>query len=264
VFQECNYLQGNEGDIDPSHVSYLHKFFGESGRRTVVGSDTTANILVSQDSAPRIEIEETDFGLRIFALRKNVDNKLYVRISNFILPNLAAFSSQRPAGDGYGIHWHVPIDDRSHWKYGILFSRTKKLEEEERSRAMDPEVTFVDRRLKRNKANRYLQSQEEMHEKSYGGMGPSFLVHDACVTEGQGLIQDRSAEHLGYGDKAIIGQRKLLLRSLRAVSQGEEPAHIIRSPKSNRFAHLVALGVVIPESENWREIWQKYPQTENQ
>ena len=261
VFQECNYLQGNEGDIDPSHVSYLHRFFEESGRSAVVGSNVTANTLVTRDSAPRLEVEETDFGLRIFALRKNADNKLYVRISNFILPNLAAFSSQRPAGDGYGIHWHVPIDDTSHWKFGVLFSRTKKLEEDERLRAMDPEVDPVDHGLKRNKANRYLQSRQEMKEESYVGMGRSFLVHDACVTEGQGPIQNRSAEHLGYGDKAIIAQRKLLLRAVRAVSQGHEPAHVIRNPTANQFLHLVALGVVIPDSQDWRTVWNKYPQT---
>src|SRR5690348_17781604 len=34
---ECNYLQGNEGNIDPVHLSYLHRFFEvPTGRYTGV------------------------------------------------------------------------------------------------------------------------------------------------------------------------------------------------------------------------------------
>ena len=56
-WQECNYLQGLEGDS--SHLSFVHRDFGATGRRA----------LFAQDVAPEYEIEEIDFGLRLIALR---------------------------------------------------------------------------------------------------------------------------------------------------------------------------------------------------
>ena len=39
VFQDCNYLQANEGNFDPTHTSYLHRQFeqGVPDVRTLVG-----------------------------------------------------------------------------------------------------------------------------------------------------------------------------------------------------------------------------------
>ena len=52
--------------------------------------------------APTIEVEETDFGLRIYSVRRPAPERTYVRISNFVMPNLALFGpAETRAGDGY-------------------------------------------------------------------------------------------------------------------------------------------------------------------
>ena len=72
IFHECNYFQANEGNLDPSHVSYLHRQANvpENLKRTVQGSDGKLPLaLYEADIAPQIEAEETDYGVRIFSIR---------------------------------------------------------------------------------------------------------------------------------------------------------------------------------------------------
>ena len=94
ILVNCNYLQANEGNIDPVHLSFLHQKLEESEsdpRRIVRGSDASDNSLLAKDIAPAIEVEVTDYGLRIYAIRKSDAANCYLRVTNFILPNLAAF-----------------------------------------------------------------------------------------------------------------------------------------------------------------------------
>ena len=69
IFHECNYFQANEGNLDPSHVSYLHRQgdVPQNLKRPVEGSDGKLPLaLYEADMAPEIDVEETDYGVRIF------------------------------------------------------------------------------------------------------------------------------------------------------------------------------------------------------
>ena len=50
-----------------------------------------------------------------------------------------------------------------------------------------------------------------MKGRSFAGLGTSFPEQDACVTEGAGLVQDRTQEHLGTSDLMIARTRQRLL-----------------------------------------------------
>ncbi len=250
---QCNYLQGNEGNIDPVHLSFLHQYLKEADihrPRIVPGSAATDNALLGKDLAPTIEVELTEFGLRIYTIREADPANRYLRITNFIMPNLSAFGGST-VGEGYAVHWHVPIDDTSHWKYVFMFSRKRPLDPElvQKNRA---EMT-ADYALIRNQANRYQQDRETLKAKSFTGMGFNFQAHDAFATESQGAIQDRTAEHLVSSDKAIVAARKLLLSGIEDVRQGRDPKHLIRDPKANRFSHLVVVSEVVPGALHWKE-----------
>ena len=253
IFYECNYLQGNEGNIDPVHLSFLHQYLQEAQvplQRIVRGSDTTDNILLGKDIAPTIEVEVTSFGLRIYTIREAEGGRSYLRITNFVFPNLAAFGGST-VGEGYSVHWHVPIDDTSHWKYAFMFSREGPLGEELRNKSRS-ELT-PDYRLTRNEANRYQQNRESMKTKSFTGIGFNFQAHDAFATESQGSIQDRTKEHLVSSDKAIVAARKLLLNAISDITEGRDPRHVVRDPKSNRFPHLIVLSEIVPASTDWKQ-----------
>ena len=75
-YLECNWLQATEVGIDPSHASYLHRyledhdpeyglqFAGKSGEGVL---NVTA--VLREYNRPNIEIENTEFGMRLLTTR---------------------------------------------------------------------------------------------------------------------------------------------------------------------------------------------------
>ena len=253
VLHQCNYLQANEGNIDPVHLSFLHQYLQGAKpplRRIVAGTNDTDNTLLRKDIAPNIEVEVTDYGLRIYTTRDAGPGQCYFRVTNFIMPNLSAFGGST-VGEGYSIHWHVPIDDTHHWKYLFMFSRTKPLSQELRDK--NRAELSPDYRLTRQETNRYQQDRESMKTKSFTGIGFNFQAHDALATESQGPVQDRTSEHLVSSDKAIVAARKLLLNAIRDVKEGRQPQHVIKDAKANRFSHLVVLSEIVPAASDLKQ-----------
>ncbi|MDP6174386.1 MAG: hypothetical protein QGF09_09485, partial [Rhodospirillales bacterium] len=122
--------------------------------------------------------------------------------------------------------------------------------------AINADVT-PDYRHIRNQANRYLQDREEMKTTTYAGMGSHFPAHDANVIETMGTIQDRTEEHLGTTDLAIIAQRRLLFEAIEEVEQGNDPLHVIRDEKDNDYSDLVVLTDVVDEDKDIKEHCQE-------
>jgi phenylpropionate dioxygenase-like ring-hydroxylating dioxygenase large terminal subunit len=263
VYHDCNYQQANEGNIDPVHLSFLHRNLELSERdkkRRVTGSESSPNSLFGADRAPRIELELTDFGVRIFTVRDIEDDKIYFRTSNFIMPNFSAFPGQT-AAEGYSVNWHVPIDDTSHWKFVIVFSRERPLDRQLILRGRD-ELT-ADYHMLRNKANRYLQDRASMKDKSFSGIGHNFQAQDACVIEGAGAIQDRTKEHLVSSDKAIVAARKLLLKGIQDVKEGRDPLHIVRDAEANKFSHIAVISEVAAKGADIRAMVREKVNTQS-
>jgi phenylpropionate dioxygenase-like ring-hydroxylating dioxygenase large terminal subunit len=252
IFHDCSYLQANEGNIDPVHLSFLHRFLEnrEERYRGVRGARESHYNLVGRNIAPIIDVELTDFGVRIYTVRRPEAQQAYLRVSYFILPNLSAFPGQT-GGEGYSVNWHVPIDDDHHWKYTFVFSSGAPLQKDVVGRERS-ELT-PDYRLVRNEANRFMQDRESMKSKTYAGMGSGFQAHDAFATASQGAIQDRTEEHLVSSDKAIIAARKLLAKAIDDVLEGREPPHVVRDPSQNRFPHLLVISDMIPDGGGWKE-----------
>jgi len=237
---ECNYLQGLEGECDSSHLSFLHRTFNPS----------PGQALYQLDTAPAYETEETDFGVRMVAIRKLSPDKQYVRVSSFIMPLSGCVPAGSRSGelDGFEIHAYVPADETHAWRYDLGFKRSRPVREEEvhRRKQIGPDYRRI-----RNLRNNYLQDRELQKTKSFTGI-EDFLNHDACATESMGRIYDRSKEHLGVSDKAVIAVRRYLLRVLTDFQEGKEPPHLIRDPGKNRFPHIDSIAEIIPASVPWR------------
>ena len=237
---ECNYLQGLEGECDSSHLSFLHRAFTNERNQSLYKSDTS----------PIYETEETDFGVRLIATR-NTDNQHYVRFSAFVMPVYGCVPAGRPTNelDGYEIHTYVPADDTHCWRYDIGFRRTRAISEDEVHRREQIGPNYL--RL-RNARNNYLQDRQMQKTVNFTGI-KDFLNHDACATESMGSIFDRSKEHLGVSDKAVIAVRKFLLSSVKALRENKEPPHIVREAKSNWFPHIDCFAYLLPRTVPWRQ-----------
>jgi phthalate 4,5-dioxygenase len=248
--QSCNYLQANEGNIDPIHASFLHHP-NQNLRHT--GIPEYQGFRGSRGVAPGVEsidAEVTDFGVRLCRSCPVGNDKKDLRIWNFVLPNLTTFPGGVQGGAGYSVNWHVPIDDTHHWKYTFTFNREAPLNMEMVMRSR-PEMT-PDYQLTRTKTNRYLQDRKLMATESYTGI-VGFGAQDTCVVEGEGPIQDRTREHLISSDKVIIAARKLLLKTINDVQQGRDPQHVIRKNERNRFPNMIVWYGVVSNTTDWRE-----------
>jgi phthalate 4,5-dioxygenase len=258
IHHDCNYLQGNEGNIDPQHLSYLHRFLDP--RQSV---DARVNSMLIRDPAPKLDVEETPYGFRLFAARSAGPDQAYIRMSNFVMPNCSAFDGS-PLVDprtgksrenlGYQLHWHVPIDDVTHWKYTILYSHEIAIDLN-----WIEKVVFADvdenYRLARTQANRYQQDRAEMKTMSFAGLGQSFWAHDKFAVEAQGAIVDRSEEHLGTTDKPTMLMRRQLLKAVEDVKAGRDPLFVERDTKDDALADLMVLSKVMPEGTDPLNGW---------
>ncbi len=247
LFNDCNYLQGNEGNIDLLHLSFLHHntFFDHGGDGIV------RDPLTGGGSAPRqerVEAEITPYGLTVCKIRDMGDQE-HLYICSYLVPAAFTFQGYNPA-DGYCVNWHVPIDDAHHWKYTFIFGASEPMDKEaaRRGRAdMTP-----DYRAQRSRANRYLQDRDSMKANFFAGMGMFFQVHDLCVTEGAGPIQDRSSEHLTLNDAPLVAARNLLIKGIKDIAEGQDPPHVIRTRDENEFPPTFARSVMVPKGTDWK------------
>jgi nitrite reductase/ring-hydroxylating ferredoxin subunit len=238
-FQECNYLQGLEGECDSSHLSFLH--------RVMRGPGSNRPIFTSVN--PRYEIEKTDFGLRLIATRSLGDDEDYVRISSFVMPVTCVVPARNKEA-----HIYVPIDDTHSWRYDLGYL-DRPLNDADRvnSRANDLGPGY---RKIANLGNDYLQDRAMQRSENFSGMA-SFLTHDSCVTETMGPRFDRSQEYLGFSDQGVVAVRNLLLRTIKDLQAGKEPPHLVHDAARNRFPQIDTLDITVPRGQDWRA---KFPQ----
>ena len=117
VWQECNYLQANEGNIDLSHLSFLHRYlqdqlpeetYGEQFLEAAAASDVPISRILREQVAPQLEVEETAYGLRLFAVRELDAARRHVRVTNYLFPNAAVVAVGKAVSL---VQWHVPMDN---------------------------------------------------------------------------------------------------------------------------------------------------------
>jgi hypothetical protein len=146
----------------------------------------------------------------------------------------------------------VPSDDTHCWRYDIGFRRSRPVQEDEvhRRKQIKRDYTRI-----RNARNNYLQDRQMQKTVNFTGI-EDFLNHDACATESMGPIFDRSKEHLGVSDKAVIAVRKCLLSSVKTMQEGKEPPHVIRTEERNRFPHIDCFAYLLPKAVHWRQYFE--------
>ncbi|MDE3077346.1 MAG: hypothetical protein KGJ86_18165, partial [Chloroflexota bacterium] len=99
-----------------------------------------------------------------------------------------------------------------------------------------------------NRSNDYLLDRQAQRTKQFFGV-PGISGQDAAVQESMGPIVDRSNEHLGSSDSALIRARRLWLDAARAVESGRLPLGVA-NPASYRVR---AAGFVIDRNDDWTQ-----------
>lgn len=259
---ECNWLQSLEVGIDPVHTSFLHRFFhdedpnrgyGKVFRDHSVDSDMPISQIMRDYPCPRIEVERTDFGLRLMTLRQINDQRMHVRVTNLIFPN--AFTIPM-SSDMTITQWHVPVDDVKHYWYAIFTSFGGPVDKDEMRRQRLELYELPDYVPRKNKRNDYGFDPHEQAHETYTGMGPDINVHDQWACESMGEIQDRTREHLGQSDKAIIQYRRMLRDAIAKAGNLEEKLPMVLDRDTAiRMTGPLAIDGVGP-AEDWQGYWR--------
>ena len=224
----CNWLQIVENACDPIHNAYLHAI--------VSGEQFSPAFKV----LPALDFVETPLGFLSMATRQ-VKDKVYIRASDIILPNVAQFASGNNNADddcfniSCGLtRWVVPIDDHNSYYTGLAHysARTNAY------RRADPSELGVD------KMGFIGQTADRPYEERQMEPGD----YDALVS--QGSIANHGREHLGTTDRGIVMFRRMLGRAIEAVRIGETPAQprLYHDGQVRTYNHEVVL--TLPSQSN--------------
>jgi hypothetical protein len=188
------------------------------------------------DPLPQFSIVEHDVGFVVGGSRKADAQELYWRITQFMLPAHSITPSAMPGEIYYGYTW-VPVNDESCWIYVYAWGPDREITAEERARfakggygqmaELGPGYLPV-----RNRSNDYLIDREEQKHRSFTGV-KGIAEQDSMAQDSQGLIADRTIEHLTPTDIGIVHFRRLMLDEAKSLRGGKEP-QAARRPESYR------------------------------
>lgn len=228
--QQCNWAQSCEGGLDTAHFSFLHMPVSDAADVTnrlmaKVSSDSDTVRWMRADGAPRFTILEHPVGLVLGAARHADGENLYWRISQFLMPNHGLAPNAFPGENYHGQCW-VPIDDVSCWVYTYTWNLDRPLTEAERQRyrngsGIHAEVD-ADYVPLRRRENDYLLDRRKQKFETFTGID-GVSEQDAAIQDSQGLIADRTSEHLGPTDLGVIRFRRMMLAAARAMAAGAPP-----------------------------------------
>jgi len=141
----------------------------------------------------------------------------------------------------------VPVDDVSCWIYTYCWQPDRPFSNAERTKfdgGFNVHAEIDDHYVPlRNPGNDYLLDRQAQKDESFTGI-VGVSEQDAAIQDSMGPIQDRTKEHLGPTDIAIVEFRKLLMSSARALQTGAEPK---AAGSSSRYAVRAGGAVAAPD-----------------
>jgi phthalate 4,5-dioxygenase len=249
MFIGGNWMQGLEGDIDSSHVSFLHSRVDSAPAALAARGRVQDTIFA--DKTPRWFIRDTDYGVMLAAQRDSEGETYYWRVNQWLMPSFTMIAA-RP---GFPIHFQVrvPVDDEHQIYYRIIWHPTRPLSEDELRDAREGGVNFPEVlpgfRPRENLQNNYLIDRDLQRSESFTGI-KSVPAQDWAVQERQGgPIFDRSLEHLVSADSSIIAVRQRILKAVRDLQEGVEPGE----PQATSGSRVRPIDIVMSRDV---EVWQ--------
>jgi phthalate 4,5-dioxygenase oxygenase subunit len=247
--EHANYLQCAEGTIDTTHSWFLH-----SGS----APDWKQRTALSLDFAPKLEPEDTAYGFRYAAIRRpnaDADTKKYVKITVYAFPTTGFIARPLDPNLAALVQIFVPIDDETTTVFSLMHACNGKSVDADAIREDLRQRPGIDQdgRFRPNfcTGDGWIQDRPAMRARtSYTGIY-GFPNQDIAVQESMGRIVDRTREHLGTSDIAIIRMRRLMLESVRRVMNGQRPIGL-DAPVD--YANLRAEQAVIPIDEPWQSV----------
>jgi phthalate 4,5-dioxygenase len=237
--QRSNWVQGMEGELDTSHISFLHS-------STEMEDTLSRGAKYAVDSRPVLNVKDTDYGF-YYAARRTFEDKYYWRISHWLLPMWSVVPPTPGFYFGQGRGWS-PIDDYLTTTFAYRYRVDRPLDEED-MQEINQGVSFpplmtrgsiemtngyvIDTFLPTaNKGNDYMIDRELQRTSSFTGIF-GINTQDRGLQESMpGIpgdrpgIVDRSQEHLVASDGPVIAARRKLVKIAKDLRNGIEPVAV--------------------------------------
>jgi len=261
-YRACNWVQALEGDIDSSHINYLHKTLEGDDHSTVPGRELPGYTkkqlpMVHGDGSPELEVRDTEFGVIYGAKRALADGSAYWRVHPFLFPfhTMVGGGVHEDEVSFNGKAW-VPMDDHQTLVLEWQFRPGKPWTEEEREQLMKVRNPWGFQpasseaagawKPKANASNDYFMDRSS---KLFCGI-LSNPLQDAAIQESMGAICDRTHEHLGPADAMIIRVRRRLMHAALKLQDHHQVPPGVGQPELFR---LRPVGAILPEGADWME-----------
>jgi phthalate 4,5-dioxygenase len=229
VLRECNWLQSLEGDIDTSHVGFLHDGLLKPDE---LAANTIHRWAVTE-RAPEYDVADMPWGTMYGAHREATPGNTYYRFAHFLFP----FWALIPAGEFNSYitarAW-VPMDDTHTMFVHFAWRKNASTSRIRNDGTMMPgtrkPLEYLPRasgwygrwRPALNAGNDYGIDRDVQRDQSFTGI-EGIHMQDTAVTESMGPITDHAGEHLTVSDLMIARTRQRLLRAAKALAAGTVP-----------------------------------------
>ena len=197
----CNWLKRAENSVDQTHLVSLHasEYPHMALKRPVIGW------------------ERTDYGAKISTQVPGISKP---KFSHWIFPSHTRHTTaRRGRKPDHAIRFRVPMDDTNTMTFWLRFYPYAE---------EDQNKPFVSKTLG------FENDQPGVYKRvDDGWWGIASHDQDRVAQESQGLIYDRTKEHLGASDQGVIMLRNMINESIDAVRQGNDPIWVIRDANKN-------------------------------
>lgn len=229
--QECNYLQGLEGGIDSSRISFLFEMLWGDPPSVETTADRLVQGLQSEGgqqerAVQTVSVKTTDYGLLVGAATEQGADGSSWQLNQWLMP---FYTTPKPEGDGLlGCLAWVPVDDRNTMIFAITYHPDRALTEAEISKRREghgfhPKLEEGTYKRARNKENDYLIERKTSGANPLASISNEFELA-LVLEESMGAIVDRSREQLDENDIAVMAARRMLMKAAIELREGTEPA----------------------------------------
>ena len=249
---EGNWLQILEGDIDTTHVGFLH-YGGLRPEDQPPGSFSEYQL---RQKPAHFEVIDTPGGVAYGARRPGPQGEHYWRIAQFCMP-FYTFTPPGVLGVKKNNGARVPMDDH-HTMTFFMNVGGRRPGSGPRNAVFPERVPDTTDWYGRNRFEPNLGNDFQVNRATQRtGVGPagftgikSLLMQDAAMTASMGPIFDRTKEHLGSTDAMVIQVRRRLLNAVKAHrDRGITPSGV----DNPEVYQVRSGGVFLPEDADWVE-----------
>ena len=249
AMRECNWLQSMEGDIDTSHLNFLH--YGSMGESDFEPNDETRFGMIHRD--PKYHVRDTDTGTMYAAYRPGAPGQTYWRFAHFLFP-CVALAPFKPFDSYRMARFWVPVDD-THTMFVTIGPKDGPGEAPIVNHLLPNTTDFFGRwRCAQDFANDYEIDREVQRTASYTGI-EGIHQQDQAVTESMGAITDHLSEHLAPSDQMITATRRRLVNAAKALIKEGTPPPASQDPEA--FGLARGGYFLADEARKWPDVYEQ-------